>query len=477
MNPTLTLQEPYPLHAFHVVIKEAVEEVIRHVQAPDALVAMEFLTNMSVSAQGLYDVRLPTGQIRPLSLNLLTVADSGERKTGVHNLVAEPLYEFDRARTRKHEADRAQYEHEISVWEHIDKGLRRRLTKLTVDGKPTDELCHQMAEHAASKPVKPRLRRSMRQSASERAVMEALEGDGESVAFVSDEGDVIIQGGALDQLGVLNKAWDGAQMLTMDRSHGVSIVARNPRVTLSYQVQPAVLNDLLRRRGDVMRGSGHCARYLVAYPPSTQGTRIKYRLDGEFYHLPKFHKRLREVLDDWGRRLDAGATERTILEFAEDAVRRWVGLANELESSLGPDGPQHDIKDHISKALEITGRIAALLHVFSRQEGAISVDTLGRAVDIVAWHIGEFKRIFSPDHAVPQEQADAQPLARHLWTRYGRWNRWIVPKNGVLRNGPVRPVSRLDAALDCLIADGAVWITVGPKRERYIHLNPAYFAA
>ncbi|MFV8624996.1 YfjI family protein [Ralstonia nicotianae] len=477
MSPMLTLQEPYPLHAFHVVIKESVEEVIRHVQAPDALVAMEFLTNMSVSAQGLYDVRLPTGQIRPLSLNLLTVADSGERKTGVHDLVAEPLYEFDRARTRKYEADLAQYEHEISVWEHIDKGLRRRLTKLTRDGEPIDEVCRQMAERSASKPVKPRRRRIMRQNVSVRAIMEAIEGDGESVAFISDEGDVVIQGGALDQLGALNKAWDGAQMLTMDRSHGVSIVARNPRVTLSYQVQSAVLNDLLRRRGDVMRGSGHCARYLVAYPPSTQGTRIKYRLDGEFCHLPKFHKRLREVLDEWERRINAGATERTILEFAEDAIRRWVVLANELESSLGPDGPQHDIKDHISKALEITGRVAALLHVFSRQEGAISVDTLGRAVDIVAWHIGEFKRIFSPDHAVPQEHGDAEVLARHLWDRYARWNRWVVPKNGVLRNGPVRPVSRLDAALDCLIAAGAVWLTIGPKKERYINLNAAYFAA
>ncbi|KGR98780.1 YfjI family protein [Burkholderia pseudomallei] len=477
MNPLLTLQELYPLHAFHVVIKEAMEDVIRHVQAPDALVAMEFLTSMSVSAQGLYDVRLPTGQIRPLSLNLLTVADSGERKSGVHEQVAKPLYELDRARIRKYEADLAKYEHDISVWDHIDKGLRRRLTKLTHDGKPIDDVCRQLSEQAARKPVKPRLRRILLQDVSQRAIMETLEGDGESIALMSDEGAVIIQGGALDRLGVLNKAWDGASVLAMDRSHGVSIVVRNPRVTLSYQVQLLVLNDLLRHRGDVMRGSGHCARYLVAYPTSTQGTRIKYRLDSEFDHLHKFHVRIREVLDEWERRINAGVTDRIVLEFDEDAIRRWIGLANELESSIGPDGPQHDIKDHISKALEITGRVAALLHVFSRQEGAISVDTLGRAVEIVAWHIGEFKRIFSPDHAVPQERGDAEVLARHLWTRYGRWNRWVVLKNWVLRNGPVRPVSRLDAALDCLITDDAVSIALGPKKERYIALNPAYFAA
>ena len=125
MNLMNMLQPPYPLNAFHLVIKEAAEEVVRHVQAPDPLVGMEFLTNMSISAQGLYDVCFPTGQVRPLSLNLLTVADSGERKTGVHNLVSEPLYAFDQARVRKYEADLKQYQLDLHVWEQVDKGLRR----------------------------------------------------------------------------------------------------------------------------------------------------------------------------------------------------------------------------------------------------------------------------------------------------------------------------------------------------------------
>ncbi|MCO5399754.1 YfjI family protein [Ralstonia soli] len=477
MDPLTTLQQPYPLNAFHLVIKEAAEEVVRHVQAPDALVGMEFLTNMSASAQGLYDVRLPTGQIRPLSLNLLTVADSGERKTGVHDLVAAPLYEFDQERIRRHEADFAQYELDMRVWEQIDKGLRRRLTKLTQEDKPIEETCLQLSEQAAAKPVMPRPRRIMHQNATERAIMDALEGDGESIAFISDEGDVIIKGGALKQLGVLNKAWDGAQMLTMDRSNGVSIVVRNPRVTVSYQVQPAVLKELLDRRGDVMRGSGHWARYLVGCPTSTQGIRFTYRLTNEWRHLPRFHECMRDVLNERGRRIDAGVMERTTLEFMEDASSRWIVLGNELESALGLDGDLHDIKDHASKALEITGRVAALLHVFSMQEGAISVDTLNRAVSIVGWHIDEFRRIFSPEYAVPQEQADAQVLERYLRKRYARWNRWVVEKNKVLRNGPVRPVSRLDAALDCLNAAGAVWVGVGLRNEQYINLNQAYFGS
>jgi len=468
---------PYPLTAFHLVIKEAAEEVWRNVQAPDALIGMAFLTNMSASAQGLYDVRLPTGQVRPLSLNELVVADSGERKTGVHDLVGGPLYAFDQSRMAKYETDLAEYQLENRIWKAVEVGLRRQLTKLTQEGQPIDELCRQLSEHEAAKPVKPRLRRIMRQNATERAIMDALEGDGESIAFISDEGEIIIKGGALTLTGTLNKTWDGVRMLSLDRSDGVSIVVRNPRVTVSYMVQRRVLKELLDRRGDVMRGSGHWARYLIGCPASTQGTRYIYDIDNQWCHLPKFHERMRELLDEFGHRLDAGVLGRTILEFSDDAIVSWIDLTNQTESMLRPWGYMHDIKDFASKALEIAGRVAALLHVFSKQEGKISVDTLNRAVAIVEWHLHEFKRLFSPEIAIPQEHADAQVLEHYLFVNYWCRNFAFAQKNLVLRQGPIRPASRLDAALNCMIVAGRVWITTGQRRERYINLSGPYFGS
>lgn len=394
MSFDLTSPPPYPIAAFHLIIKDAIDEVWKNTQAPDALIAMEFLTDMAVAVQGIYDVRLPTGQLRPLSLNSLVVAESGERKTGVHNLVAKPLYEFDAGRMKKYETDLAEYELEYCIWKSEGAGLHRRITKLTQEGESIDELRLQLSEHDVRKPPKPRARRVMRQNVTDRALMDALEGDGESIAFISDEGEVIIKGGALNQTGVLNKAWDGAPMLTLDRSDGVSVVVCNPRVTVAYMVQRQVLKELLDRRGDVMRGSGHWARYLIGCPASTQGMRFTFNLNKEWRHLPKFHERMRELLCEFGRRVDAGEMERTTLEFSEDAMVRWIEVANNTESMLQPNGYMHDIKDFASKALEIAGRVAALLHVFSKQEGKISVDSLNRAIAIVEWHLHEFKRIF-----------------------------------------------------------------------------------
>lgn len=467
---------PYPLGAFHLIIKNAADELWRNTQAPDALIAMELLMTMSASAQGLYDVRLPTGQIRPVALFVVCVADSGERKSGVRDALAAPIYEFDAHRMAKYESDLKEYELQHGIWKSIDAGLRRQLIKATQNSEPIEDLCQRLSEHAATKPIKPRARRIMRQNATDRAIMDALDGDGESIAFTSDEGEIIIKGGALNRTGTLNKAWDGASMLTLDRSEGTSVVACNPRVTMSYTVQPAVIKELFDRRGDAMRGSGHWARYLIGCPASTQGTRYTLQLEKHWHHLPKFHERVRELLDEFGRRIDACAVERTTLEFADDANPRWIEVANRIEAMLVPSGPMHDIKDFASKALEITARVAALLHVFSKQEGKISIDTLNRAITIVDWHLLEFKRIFSPP-VIPQEHADAQKIEHYLFTNYWCRGFMIAQKNLVLKNGPVRPTSRLDAALNCLIAMQRVWITHGPKRERYINLNPTYFGS
>ncbi len=296
----------YPLSALPLVVANAAMEVHQHVKAPDALVGMAFLTALSVSCQGLIDVRLPTGQLRPVSLNTKCVADSGERKTGTDDLVSAPIFRFDEWRTKKYEADLKEYHLELRFWKAIEAGIQRKLTKALQNGELLDDLRLEFTNHAAKEPTKPRLRRIMRQNATERAIMDALEGNGESIAFMSDEGEVILKGGALNRTGLRNKAWDGARLLAFDRAGGESTLARNPRVTVAFMVQQEVLRAFVERHGDVTRGSGHWARYLVGWPSSTQGMRFMSYSDPVWVHLPVFHARVTELLEEYARRIDAG---------------------------------------------------------------------------------------------------------------------------------------------------------------------------
>lgn len=85
----------YPIHAMYSAIRDAILEVQHNLKAPDALIAGSFLTAMSIASQGDVDVELPTGQLRPVSLDVLVIADSGERKSATDSIVGAPIYEHD----------------------------------------------------------------------------------------------------------------------------------------------------------------------------------------------------------------------------------------------------------------------------------------------------------------------------------------------------------------------------------------------
>jgi hypothetical protein len=120
-------------------------------------------------------------------------------------------------------------------------------------------------------------------------------------------------------------------------------------------------------------------------------------------------------------------------------------------------------------------RLAALLHVFSGEEGEISLATLNCAVDLYNWHIAEFKRIFADGDVMTLAVKDAQVLEKYLLRTV--WNREHddVPKNMVRTYGPLRTKERLDDAVEVLVRDGIIWMDQGRNNTTFINLNPNYF--
>jgi putative DNA primase/helicase len=72
---------PYPVDDLPLLLRNAVVEVQEFVQAPMALVACSALSTLSIAAQGLANVRRDRHLSGPVSIYVLVVADSGERKT------------------------------------------------------------------------------------------------------------------------------------------------------------------------------------------------------------------------------------------------------------------------------------------------------------------------------------------------------------------------------------------------------------
>lgn len=460
---------PYPTTAFYNTTRNALFEVQDKVQAPAALIGSSALTAMSIASQALIDVELPTGQRRPCALYLTTIAESGERKTTTDNLLCAPIFDHDADCKKAHDKAMAAYALPMRTWEAVNAAIERKFLKSTTAGEDASELREALIAHAKTKPIKPTRDRIIFESTTERPLMEALRGDSASLAIVSEEGETVLKGGVMANLGMLNKAWDGAKSITLDRADD-SIEVTNPRLTVSFMVQSGVFHAFLDRRGAVVRASGHLARYLACEPQSTQGFRFITLQQSEWECLPVFHARVKELLICASTRRAAGDRSRTLLTFSPEAKEAWVCTYNVIEGELRPGGRYEGVRDFSSKFMDILSRVAAILHYFDRQAGSIiSVETFNRARDLASWYGDEFIRLFCEPIQVPQYIRDVNAIWHYLLQVLPRTGGGPIPRNDVRKSGPVRHQGRFEAALDELVRRR--WIRILWKgRKQYVEI-------
>ena len=118
----------------------------------------------------------------------------------------------------------------------------------------------------------------------------------QSAGLCEDEAGRIFDSRLVDDLGLLNKLWNGSD-ITVDRKNE-SFRIRAPRCTVSWMVQPEVFARFMERRGDGVRGIGFLSRCLVSYPVSTQGTRFLRKPPESLDAISKFGNRVVELLND-----------------------------------------------------------------------------------------------------------------------------------------------------------------------------------
>lgn len=471
----------YPLHSFLTVARDAAYETQRNVQAPSAMIGMSLIGAITATCQCAIEVKLPFGLARPVTLNTLYVGSSGDRKSGLDRIVFGPLRDADAIAFTHYKTAIDTYKTELDWWKTVFNSIRREIERSLRRGDATEEVKEKLAVHSKLKPKKPKLRTLLRSDITQRALMDALEGDGESIVIMTDDGEALFKSGAMSNLGVLNQLFDSPAVLSLDRADDEHVVVMNPCVSIFIMTQEEVLSAYRENRGKLAKGSGHWARYLVGFPQTTKGSRWAVLDEAAWEHLPKFHERIRELLAKHQRKLASGKIEREILEFSADAKARWIQATNHVESMIRPGGYMSDIDDFASKSMEIIARLAASMHYFAGEDGRISLDTLERAIEIVTWHLGEYKRLFSPQSVPPQDQVDAQAIATYLRTRIWHGpnsNSWVL-KNHILRNGPVRNRSRLDAALTFLTMQGGLQVARSADlkdRRTYIWLLDHFFA-
>jgi putative DNA primase/helicase len=387
----------------------------------------------------------------PTGLFLLTIADSGERKSTCDGFFTKTIRDYEEEQAEAAKPDLKRYKADIEAWEAQRSGIKDKIRQLAKENKPTDVLKSTLRNLQDDKPEPPKIPRLMYADATPEALAYGLAKQWPSGGVVSAEGGIVFgshgmgKDSVMRNLATLNQLWDGTS-LTIDRRSVESFTVRGARLTVALQVQEPTLREFFSKSGALARGTGFFARFLVAWPESTQGFRPFTEAPANWPALAAFNTRLKEILNQPVNIDDDGALTPIMVSLSPEAKRAWVEYHNEIESKLASGGELHDVRDVASKSADNAARLAALFQMFEHGTGVISDDCFESASQITAWHLTEARRFFG-ELALPEEMVDAVRLDGWLINYCKREHVEAVNKRYLQQHGPVRDKARLDTAI------------------------------
>lgn len=393
---------PFPLAAFPAPLRGCAAVLLRTTQAPDAIIGGSLLAAASLAAQAHADVVLPHGAVSPLSLFVVSVAESGERKSAVDSLVLRPHAAFEKA---KHDL----YVTEMATFKALPKAEK----------ETTDE---------------PRKAVFMASDPTVEGMSKLLEHGLQSVGIFSSEGGRFMGGHGMSEDNQLRTAaglslmWDGGALDRVRAGDGAHKLYGR-RVALHLMVQPRAAFNWLGN--PVLRDQGLFSRCLVGYPASTAGTRFfkDERPDGTPEYLTYVAAMEKLLQPEWATNEMGELTPRPLT--LEDAAREeWILLHDNIEASIPTE--LVTVRGFASKLAEQAARIAGVLELVHNPEATfITTRAMKGAIQILEWYVGEAVRLSGA-----QPQRDGTERAVLLWDWLERRGKRLVCLAELTQYGP-----------------------------------------
>lgn len=386
---------PYPIKALGKVLGGAANAIVDKVGCPDAIAAQSVLSAAALATQPHADVVHPaTLDCRPISLFLVTVAASGERKSAADKIALHPISLREAELYEQHMRDQHAYCDARDAYQRAREAIIRKYKGNMIEAKKQLAALGP-APHA---PLVPLL------TAPDPTLegLHKLMSVGEpSMGLFNDEGGTFIGGyGMTDEARLrtgagLSSFWDGAPVKRVRGGDGATIL-RGRRLSLHIMVQPGIAEGLLSDL--TLQNQGLPSRLLVAAPNSLAGTRMQKPLKATTEPaLKRFNTGLLKLLRKPQRRatLENPELNPLPLQLSAKARKLWAAFADECERDLAAGERLEPVRAFANKLAENALRIAAVLELVDNPDAKeISVDAFDRAVTIARYYAGEALRLF-----------------------------------------------------------------------------------
>lgn len=463
--PPLPKSEPYPVANLGPVLSRAAVAIGRKVQVPESIAAQSVLASAALTAQAIADVRLPYGQTRPLSLYLVTVAASGDRKSTADNEALWPL--------RKREKDLKEiYEADLKLW-NVEVGAHgAEKRKIEANKKLSLSERKDALQDLGSEPERPLYPFLTAPDPTVEGLLKAWVNAPASLGIFTAEGGQFTGGhgmGAENRLksaAIFSEIWDGHPVKRIRAGDGVSMLYGR-RLSLHLMVQPDAAVGFLGDR--LLRDQGLLSRVLVAAPESIAGTRLYRNVQPEDdAAIRAYGARLLSILEsEWpleeGKRNELSPR---VLTMSSAATAAWTMFFDHVEKQTGRGSGLNPIADFAAKAAEHAARIAGVLTIIDDcQAEVIEQAAMADALALVDWYVAESLRLQQAARTDPN-LLQAQALLD--WIR--SHDEGQIDFRDILRLGPAqtRTKAAAEKAVDTLLAHG--WLREVAKRPRSLAL-------
>ncbi|MGY2683826.1 YfjI family protein [Pseudomonas tolaasii] len=434
--------QPYPVQALGGILGPAVERMAEVIGVPQALAAQSVLAASALATQGHAGLQLD-GRNYPLSLYLITVAASGDRKTAADRCALLPARQWEREQWQRYREQLARY--------------RAAQRIKPADSEPANGVPRE------AEPSAPRL---ITTDPTIEALIKGLCHDLPSMGLFCDEGGQFLGSSTMSRdnrlkaVTTLSLLWDGSPIDRARSMAGESLRAYDRRLSLHLMLQPYLAMQLLS--DPLLQGQGILGRCLMTWPTSLAGQRSYQSVDlSKDPALKRYHDRLSALFHQpWSLSAD-GALLLSPLTLSPLARRRWIDLHDAIEAQLGEFGELANVQPSGSKAADNLLRFAGILAVVEECR-VVEVDHIQRASTLVGYYLTEIQRL-TEQEPVCRVNEEADRLLR--WLQVKDWKRFSVRE--LNRNGPrfARKSSRHTTKLLVELIDHQWLITDGQTFE------------
>ena len=404
MRP-MAAPEPFPIEALGSGLADAARCIADIVQAPIEMCGGAALGSASLAVSAHIDIKLPTGEIKPVSLYIFSIAESGERKTSVDNWAFAAQRKFEQKLRSKRVAELERYRVERTMWEAKSKAIARDFQK---PGAAGSEGHQQELKKLGPEPVKPLEPLLTSADFTFEGMVRCLNIGQPIYGIIGSEGGQFVGGhGMTDEakqrtVANLNDVWDGNPIKRVRAEETFILPGRRVGMHLGMQsvVAARVLTD------ELLIKLGFVGRIMMTHPASLIGTRLHKEPPPEARQtIAAFSDKVLTILETPYQLAEDTKNELNprALPFSAEATTLYWEFADECEKAMAPGGEYELIKSFAAKLPEHAARLAATIAGYCD----INVSDLGRedflrGIDIATYYANEAKRIFESSWAKPE---------------------------------------------------------------------------